>query len=58
MDQSICRAKMGGPREKTPGTLASRSWLVSHVLPEELEPTKDSGEMIEWLSAVMKYERS
>ena len=61
MGQSVGGAKMGEPQEKTPDTLASRTWLVSHVARAGLEPTPDpvvTGEMIEWLSAVMKYQRS
>ena len=36
-------AKMGKPREKTPGTPASRTWLVSHVPHVGLEPIPDTG---------------
>ena len=32
-------AKMGDPREKTHGTPASRTWLVSHVARAGLDPT-------------------
>ena len=32
---------MGEPREKPPGTPASRTWIVSHVASEGLEPTQD-----------------
>ena len=34
-------AKTGEPREKTPGTLASKPWLVSHVAGAGLEPNHD-----------------
>ena len=40
--QSIGGAKTGEPREKTPGTPASRTWLVSHVARAGLEPTPDT----------------
>ena len=33
---------MGEPREKTPGTPASRTWLVSHVASAGLETTPDT----------------
>ena len=36
------RAKTGKPREKTPGTPASRTWLVSHVASAGLKPTPDT----------------
>ena len=39
MGQSVGGAKMGEPREKTPDTPASRTWLVSHVARAGLEPT-------------------
>ena len=42
MGQSVGGAKMGEPREKTPGTPASRTWLVSHVADVGLEPTPDT----------------
>ena len=49
-------AKTGEPREKSPGTPSSRTWLISHV-PSVcgLEPTtnRHTGEIIE-LSAMMK----
>ena len=35
-------AKTGEPREKTPGTPASRTWLVSHVVTAWFEPTPDT----------------
>ena len=40
--RSVGGAKMGEPREKTPGTPASRTWLVSHVARAGLEPTPDT----------------
>ena len=40
--QSVGGAKTGEPREKPPGTPASRTWLVSHVASEGLEPTPDN----------------
>ena len=40
--QSVGGAKTGEPREKTPGTPASRTWLVSHVARAEFEPTPDT----------------
>ena len=40
--QSVGGAKTGEPREKTPGTPASRTWLVSHVARAGLEPTPDT----------------
>ena len=42
MRQSVGWAKMGEPREKIPGTLASRTKLVSHVASAGLEPTPDT----------------
>ena len=39
--QSVGGQKREIPEEKTPGTPASRSWLVSHVASEGLEPTPD-----------------
>ena len=39
--QSVGGAKTGEPREKPPGTPASRTWLVSHVASAGLEPTPD-----------------
>ena len=42
MCQSVGGAKMGEPREKPPGTPASRTWLVSHVARAGLEPTPDT----------------
>ena len=40
--QSVGGAKTGEPREKPPGTPASRTWLVSHVASAGLEPTPDT----------------
>ena len=40
--QSAGGTKTGEPREKNPGTPASRSWLVSHMASEGLEPTPDT----------------
>ena len=40
--QSVGGAKTGEPREKPPGTPASRTWLVSHVVRAGLEPTPDT----------------
>ena len=40
--QSVGGAKTGEPREKPPGTPASRTWLVSHVARAGLEPTQDT----------------
>ena len=40
--QSVGGAKTGEPREKPPGTPASRTWLVSHVARAKLEPTRDT----------------
>ena len=37
--QSVGGAKTGEPREKPPDTLASRTWLVSHMARAGLEPT-------------------
>ena len=37
--QSVGGAKTEEPREKPPGTPASRTWLVSHVARAGLEPT-------------------
>ena len=37
--QSVGGAKKGEPREKTPDTPASRTWLVSHVARAGFEPT-------------------
>ena len=42
MGQSVGGAKTGGPREKPPGTPASRTWLVPHVARAGLEPTPDT----------------
>ena len=39
---SVGGAKTGEPREKPPGTHASRHWLVSHVARAGLEPTTDT----------------
>ena len=40
--QSVGGGKMGEPREKPPGTSASRTWLVSHVARAGLEATPDT----------------
>ena len=40
--QSVGGAKMGESREKPPGTLASRTWLVSNVASAGLEPTPNT----------------
>ena len=40
--QSVGWTKMGEPRGKTPGTPASRTWLVPHVARAGLEPTQDT----------------
>ena len=40
--QSVGGPKTGEPREKTPSTPASRTWLVSHVARAGLEPTPDT----------------
>ena len=40
--QSVGGAKTGEPREKRPGTPASRTWLVSHVAITGHEPTPDT----------------
>ena len=40
--QSVGGAKTGEPKKKTPGTPASRTWLVSHVPRVGLEPTPDT----------------
>ena len=40
--QSIGGVKTGKPREKPPGTPASRTWLVSNVARAGLEPTPDT----------------
>ena len=40
--QSVGGAKTGEPREKTPGTPTSRTWVVSHVASAVLEPTPDT----------------
>ena len=40
--QSVGGTKTGEPREKPPGTPASRTWLVSHVARAGLEPTPDT----------------
>ena len=42
--QSVDGAKTGEPREKPPGTPASRTWLVSHVARAGLEPTPDTAD--------------
>ena len=41
-DQSVGVGKTGEPREKTPGTHASRIWHVIHVPLVGLEPTPDT----------------
>ena len=46
--QSVGGAKTGEPREKPPGTPASRTWGQRGARTH----TGHSGEMIEWLSAV------
>ena len=53
MGRSVGGAETGEPREKPPRTTASRTWLVSHVLRVELEPTPDTSVRC----AVMKYQR-
>ena len=40
--QLVGGAKTGEPQEKSPGTPASRTWLVSHVARAGLEPTPDT----------------
>ena len=40
--QSVGGAKTGEPREKPPGTPASRTWLVLHGTRVGLEPTPDT----------------
>ena len=40
--QSVGGRKREIPEKKTPGTPASRSWLVSHVASTGLEPTTDT----------------
>ena len=40
--QSVGGAKTGEPREKTPDTRASRTWLDSHIARAGLEPTPDT----------------
>ena len=40
--QSVGGAKTEEPREKPPGTPASRTWLVSHVARVGLEPVPDT----------------
>ena len=40
--QTVGGAKTGVPREKPPGTPASRTWLVSHVAIVGLELTPDT----------------
>ena len=43
MGQSVGgRKREGEPREKPPGTPASRTWLVSHVASAGLKPTPDT----------------
>ena len=42
MGQSVGGRKRENPREKTPGTPASRTWLVSHVASAGLEPAPDT----------------
>ena len=43
---SVGGGKSEEPREKPPGTSASRTWLVSHGPSVGLKPAPDSGEMI------------
>ena len=45
--QSVGGAKTGEPREKTPDTPASRTWLVSRGQSGAQTQTSYSGEMIE-----------
>ena len=52
--QSLGVAKTGEPREKPPGTPASRTWLVSHVARAGLEPTPDTAVRICYLSSENK----
>ena len=40
--QSVGGQKPENPREKPPGTPASRTWLVSHVASAGLEPAPDT----------------
>ena len=42
MGKSVGVAKTGEPREKPPGTPASRTWLVSHVARAGLKPRPDT----------------
>ena len=44
---SVGGAKTGEPREKPPGTPASRTWLVSHVARAGLEPIGQILNMLE-----------
>ena len=48
--QSVCGVITGEPREKPPGTPASRAWLVSHVARAGLEPTPDTAVIIYFIS--------
>ena len=40
--QSVGGLKLENPREKPPGTPASRTWLVSHVASAGLKPTSNT----------------
>ena len=40
--QSVGGAKTAEPREKPPGTPASRTWLVSHVASAGRDPTPET----------------
>ena len=42
MGQSVGGQKRENSEKKTPGTPASRTWLVSHVASAGLEPTPDT----------------
>ena len=46
--KTVGGAKTGVPREKPPGTPASRTWPVSHVAIVGLERTPDT--TVRWLS--------
>ena len=54
--QSVGGAKTGESQEKPPDI--SRTWLVSRGQSGARTHIRHSGEMIEWLSAVMKYQHS
>ena len=48
--QSVGGVKMGEPREKSPGTLTSRTWIVSHVPHVGLKPTLNKGDVhVVWI---------